>query len=81
MCVRPLLPSASVGYIDLFFCVVDVLPRDLSVRRVILQHHVHARARRSRIAPVRTGDRKRVLDTIRRELEVRNVVQGEWRRF
>ncbi len=59
-------------YMDILFDCLRILPKDVVVHRITGDApKVHL------VAPLWSGDKKRVMNTINRELQIRNVVQGE----
>ena len=64
------------AYFDLLFACLQRLPQDMVIHRLTGDE-----PKRSLIAPLWTGDKKRVLNRMNRELEVRDIRQGSaWRR-
>ena len=64
------------AYFDLLFACLQRLPQDMVIHRLTGDG-----PKRSLIAPLWTGDKKRVLNRMNRELEVRDIRQGSaWRR-
>ena len=64
------------AYFDLLFACLQRLPQDMVIHRLTGDG-----PKRSLIAPLWTGDKKRVLNRMNRELEVRDIHQGSaWRR-
>ena len=64
------------AYFDLLFACLQRLPQDMVIHR-----RTGDGPKRSLIAPLWTGDKKRVLNRMNRELEVRDIRQGSaWRR-
>lgn len=62
-------------YFDLLFACLERLPPDLVIHRLTGDG-----AKRDLIAPLWTGDKKRVMNSMRKELEIRNIRQGKhWR--
>lgn len=59
-------------YLDILFRCIQALPPDLVIHRITGDG-----PKRILIAPEWTGDKKRVLNTIRREMENRNIQQGK----
>ena len=64
------------AYFDLLFACLQRLPQNMVIHRLTGDG-----PKRSLIAPLWTGDKKRVLNRMNRELEVRDIRQGSaWRR-
>ena len=64
------------AYFDLLFACLQRLPQDMVIHRLTGDG-----PKRSLIAPLWTGDKKRVLNRMNRELKVRDIRQGSaWRR-
>lgn len=62
-------------YMDVLFDCMEELPPDVVIHRLTGDG-----PKRILIAPKWTGDKKRVLNTINREMELRNVIQGsKWK--
>ncbi|MBR2048532.1 MAG: TIGR01212 family radical SAM protein [Oscillospiraceae bacterium] len=59
-------------YLDILFACLERLHPDIVVHRLTGDG-----AKRDLIAPLWTGDKKRVMNTLRRELETRNIRQGK----
>ena len=59
------------AYFDLLFACLQRLPQDMVIHRLTGDG-----PKRSLIAPLWTGDKKRVLNRMNRELEVRDIRQG-----
>lgn len=59
-------------YLDVLFACIRRLPPDMVIHRLTGDG-----PKRILIAPLWTGDKKRVLNTLRREMEIRNIKQGE----
>ena len=59
-------------YFDLLFDCLERLPEDMVIHRLTGDG-----AKRDLIAPLWTGDKKRVMNTMKRELEIRNIRQGK----
>ena len=59
-------------YTDLLCECIEILPEDIVIHRLTGDG-----AKRLLIAPLWSGDKKRVLNTINRELDKRNIVQGK----
>lgn len=58
-------------YIDILFECIKVLPKEVVIHRLTGDGD-----KRYLLAPLWSGDKKKVLNTINRELKLRNVVQG-----
>ena len=59
-------------YFDILFACLERLPEDIVIHRLTGDG-----PKRSLIAPLWTGDKKRVLNEMNRELEGRNIRQGK----
>ena len=59
-------------YFELLFACLERLPEDMVIHRLTGDG-----AKRDLIAPLWTGDKKRVMNTMRRELEIWNIRQGK----
>ena len=59
-------------YFDLLFDCLERLPEDMVIHRLTGDG-----AKRDLIAPLWTGDKKRVMNTMKRELEIRDIRQGK----
>lgn len=63
-------------YLDILFACIRRLPPDVVIHRLTGDG-----AKKDLIAPLWTGDKKRVINTLNRELELRNIRQGsDWKR-
>ena len=63
-------------YLDILFACIRRLPPDVVIHRLTGDS-----AKKDLIAPLWTGDKKRVINTLNRELELRNIRQGsDWKR-
>ena len=58
-------------YIDILFECIKVLPKEMVIHRLTGDGD-----KRYLLAPLWSGDKKKVLNTINRELKLRNIVQG-----
>lgn len=58
-------------YIDILFECIKVLPKEVVIHRLTGDGD-----KRYLLAPLWSGDKKKVLNTINRELKLRNIVQG-----
>ena len=58
-------------YLDILFACIQRLPEDMVLHRITGDG-----AKRDLIAPLWTGDKKRVMNTIRREMDNRDIRQG-----
>ena len=58
-------------YFDVLFACLERLPPDMVVHRLTGDG-----AKKILVAPLWTGDKKRVLNSIRKEMEIRNIRQG-----
>lgn len=63
-------------YLEILFACLERLPEDMVVHRLTGDG-----PKRILIAPQWTGDKKRVLNTIRREMEIRDIRQGKVQRI
>lgn len=59
-------------YLELLFACLEHLPRDMVIHRMTGDG-----AKRDLIAPMWTGDKKRVMNRIRQEMEIRDIRQGK----
>ncbi len=59
-------------YMDVLFSCIELLPRDVVIHRLTGDG-----PKRLLLAPLWSGDKKRVLNTIHRELERRDILQGK----
>ena len=59
-------------YFDILFACLERVPPDVVIHRLTGDG-----AKKSLLAPVWTGDKKRVLNLFRKELEIRNIRQGK----
>lgn len=63
-------------YLDVLFACIRRLPPDVVIHRLTGDG-----AKKDLIAPLWTGDKKRVINTLNRELELRDIRQGsDWKR-
>ena len=63
-------------YLDILFACIRRLPPDVVIHRLTGDG-----AKKDLIAPLWTGDKKRVINTLNRELELRDIRQGsDWKR-
>ena len=62
-------------YFDVLFACLERLPPDMVIHRLTGDG-----AKKDLIAPLWTGDKKRVMNTMRKEMEIRDIRQGKrWR--
>ena len=59
-------------YLDLLFACLERLPGDMVIHRLTGDG-----AKKILVAPLWTGDKKRVLNTMRKEMEIRDIRQGK----
>ena len=63
------------AYFDILFACLERLPPDMVIHRLTGDG-----AKKDLIAPLWTGDKKRVMNAMRREMEIRDIRQGKrWR--
>lgn len=61
-------------YLEILFACLELLPPDIVIHRLTGDG-----AKRDLIAPLWTGNKKRVMNTLKREMEIRDIRQGKAR--